>query len=192
MCFMHLIGCRILLTLCTDFVLFSWESVLSSLNIPCFPRFCGFSEGGGEFLATRRRSFLAPSAGRNPRDIFPAYFTPHLRRLAGPSLPTPQLFHYQDKGSQEPDTILLVLRLSRWPGGLERSSARTPGEGSLPIPDIPRCTNGGMVRHHPEALTLHRPRFHLAQEHRSQKASCSKCTLDQITVELMNAFKGSG
>ena len=28
MCFMHLIGCRILLTLCTDFVLFSWESVI--------------------------------------------------------------------------------------------------------------------------------------------------------------------
>ena len=25
---MHLIGCRILLTLCTDFVLFSWESVI--------------------------------------------------------------------------------------------------------------------------------------------------------------------
>ena len=28
MCFMHLMGCRILLTLCTDFVLFSWESVV--------------------------------------------------------------------------------------------------------------------------------------------------------------------
>ena len=149
MCFMYLIGCRILLTLCTDFVQFSWESVLDgptvvrpqrgfrlyihSLGWPCFPRFNVWDTAGQEkFGGLRDGYYIQVSTHPHPAPFLPCQ-SAILRTIF--VSPGPVCHHHVRR--DQPRDLQERPSWSRSTSGLLASPSSTSSPSPSPSPSSP-------------------------------------------------------